>query len=162
MDSMFELDDIKCVVGIIGNGEGQEIPVFVADYGAECPSLAEGMLRYKKITLDIVPKGDGVFTYIATVDKLMVDLSTPGTVDRILGQSDASDMLRELARAGTPELSVTYDATGEAQERFVLARAALSGYWLFVLLAEDATELVVSGNGTITQRNTHPRSRYAD
>lgn len=159
MDKLFEPDDIECTVGIMSNDAGREIPVFMADYGAEFPSFSEQMLRYKKITLDIVPKDGGVFTYVITVDKMMVDL-TESAAARALKETDGLGMLRELAREGTPEFAVTYDAEGEWQERFVLARAVLSGYWMFVLLAEDATELVMRGDGTIVQRNTNPRSRY--
>ncbi len=155
----FPEEDIDCAVGVFRFGPKQGMPVFIADYGESHPSLAEPFLRYRRIHLDIVPTEGGGKRYLATSDMVMVDLSE-STARRALEETDPRAMLRELSRSGTPEFYLSFEVEGDSEERFIEARESRGGSWFLVLLAEDATELLIDGTGEVVSRSVVPRSEY--
>ncbi len=159
MTQLFEPSDITCCVGTMQKPSSEmRVPFFLGDYGAEFPTLGPMMARYKKIHLDIRDDGDGKHTLIATGDMLVIDLGK--AAERVLKQSTTEGMLSEMARDAEPEFSVSYQVEADDWELFRTAREKLSGYWMLILCAEDAHEMLIAPDGTIRERRSRDRSAY--
>jgi len=160
MDELFESRNIKCMVGcIMSQTSDTRIPLFLADYGREEKSLFDLMLRYRKVSLDIVPVSAERFTYIVAGDKIIAEFD-PKTADRAFQESTPEAMIQMLMAKGRPEFAISFDSNAEGHGMFIGAREEMMGSWVLVLLAEDGTELIINPHNVIVSRSRKPRLRY--
>jgi hypothetical protein len=81
-------------------------------------------------------------------------------IARALEKDNPREMLAELARNGTPTFAISFGVQVGEERPFIHAREMLSGFWLLVLLTEDATEVLIDSENNIVSVNGKDRSLY--
>ncbi len=159
LEDLFAPQDTPIIVGSCASAsERVQAAVYLIDFGETSPSHYHAMLMLRHVNLDIDPSRNGN-TYYVTSGKVAVEL-TPEVFDKVLSAASPAEKLRDISRSGTPLFSSCIAATKEGHERFVAARAAFGGCWLLVILAEDATEMLILSDGTVYSVTQRKREDY--
>lgn len=156
LEELMKPQDTPVTVGVMSNGV-MSAPVYIIDFGKDCPPLHTMMRRYKNISLDIQPSQNGA-TYYVTSDRVVSEITTDA-LDRALAASP-EQMLPELTRNGTPEFSSCMEVSKETDVIFRDARDALKGCWLLVTLGKEATEIFLDANDAVRFISVAPRGTY--
>lgn len=160
LEEFVKPQDMPVFVGSCDSSiEGSQAAICILDFGEKSPSSYHAMCTYRKINLDIQPTPKGHMYYV-TSGKIVVEI-TSELLDRALASESPAEKLREASRSGTPLFSSCFEPVKENHELFIAARAAFGGCWLLILLAEDATEMLILPDGTVYSVTQRPREGYA-
>jgi hypothetical protein len=161
LEELMKPQDIRVFVGAKGSQVkgGDRVALCVIDFGAQSPSAYDAMCMHQKINLDIQPSRTGHMYYV-TSGKIAVDVSSDVFTRALSSESPAKE-LANLSRSGTPLFNTCVEVTEEEQHLlFTDARAAFEGCWVLVVLAEDATEMLILPDGLVYVITLKRREEY--
>ncbi len=156
LDDLMKPMDTRVIVGVIG-GDDAKVAAYVVDFGDQYPPMDEVMARYKKLTLDTIPSESEV-TYCVTSDKIVTELT--GRHLDLLPEKSLEEVFRDAMRTATPEFASSVSVSLEDHERFQSARRNLDGYWVLVVLASRATEIILNKDDAVFRITPKERSMY--
>jgi hypothetical protein len=160
LEEFVKPQDMPVFVGSCDSSiEGSQAAICILDFGEKNPSAYESMSTYHKVNLDIQPSPTGHMYYV-TSGKIVVEL-TSEMLERALSSESPADQLRDASRFGTPLFSSCFEPVKENHELFIAARTTFGGCWILIILAQDATEMLILPDGTVYSVTQRERDDYA-